>query len=198
MSAVGEVLRALSSTFASFEVTWCLFGAHAVAVRGAPRATQDVDITARVPREVRAAVLQALRSTGFSDRYPDLADELLAAGAVVPLVHSNGMEVDLVLAGSGLEDLILARATVESVDGASVPVATATDLAVLKTLAGRGKDLEDLRALLAGGGVDVAEARDLIGQLQAALDQSDLLPAFDAAVQEWKRVAGPRRGRRTR
>jgi hypothetical protein len=37
-------------------------------------------------------------------------------------------------------------------------------------------------ALLAGGEVDVAEAKDLLGQLEDALDQSDLLPALELAL----------------
>lgn len=45
----------------------------------------------------------------------------------------------------------------------------ATDLVVMKALAGRGKDLDDLRSLLAGGEVDRTEARDLLCQLEEAL-----------------------------
>ena len=62
------------------------------------------------------------------------------------------------------------------------PVAQATDLAVMKVLAGRGKDLDDLRSLLASGDVDLAEVRDILGQLEEALGQSDLLPRLDDAV----------------
>jgi len=120
-------------------------------------------------------------------RYPELADELLESGAVLPLLHTSGMEVDLVLAGSGLEALALSRAERMLLDGISVPVAQATDLVVMKVLAGRGKDLDDVRALLASEDVDVAEARDLLGQLEQALDQSDLLPRLDDALRERKR-----------
>ena len=94
------------------------------------------------------------------------------------------MEVDLVLAGSGLEALAVARATKVTIDGVAVPVAHATDLAVMKVLAGRGKDLDDLRSLLAAGEVDLDEARDLLGQLEEALAQSDLLPQFEQAIAE--------------
>ena len=65
-----------------------------------------------------------------------------------------------------------------------VPVAHATDLAVMKVFAGRGKDLDDLRSLLSTGEVDLEEARDLLGQLEQALDQSDLLPRLEQAIAE--------------
>ena len=54
----------------------------------------------------------------------------------------------------------------------------------MKVLAGRGKDLDDLRSLLASGDVDQDEARDLLGQLQRALAQSDLLPRLEEAIAE--------------
>ena len=54
----------------------------------------------------------------------------------------------------------------------------------MKALAGRGKDLDDLRALLATGEADIDEARDLLHQLELALGQSDLVERLDAAVRE--------------
>jgi hypothetical protein len=111
-------------------------------------------------------------------------DELLASGSVLPMVHPSGMEVDLVIAGAGLEAIALARATRLIIDGVSVPVAGASDLVVMKVLAGRGKDLDDVRALLASGEVDVDEARNLLEQLQEALPQSDLLPLLQDALDD--------------
>jgi len=100
---------------------------------------------------------------------------------------ASNMEVDLVLAGSGLETMALDRATRLSLDGVDVPVAHPTDLVVMKILAGRGKDLDDVRALLATTKVDLVVVRDLLQQLEAALDQSDLLPALEAAERDVRR-----------
>lgn len=186
MSALADTLGALARVLDGQGVPWFVFGAQAVSVRGAPRATQDVDVTADVERPRLPDVIRALESEGVRHRFPDIAEELLAEGAVIPLVHPSGMEVDLVLAGSGLEALALGRATREAIDGVVVPVAHATDLVVMKVLAGRGKDLEDLRSLLASGDADLDEARDLLGQLERALGQSDLLPLLEQAIQELK------------
>ncbi len=79
---------------------------------------------------------------------------------------------------------VLVRATRVAIDGVEVPVAHATDLVVMKVLAGRGKDLDDLRSLLASGDVDQDEARNLLGQLERALAQSDLLPRLEEAIAE--------------
>ncbi len=148
MSALGEALRTLASVLEQQGVEWFVFGAQAVTVRGAPRATQDLDVTVSVERERLASLVAALEAKGLRHRYPEIADELLASGSVLPMSHTSGMEIDLVLAGSGLEALALQRATRVAIDGVEVPVAHATDLVVMKVLAGRGKDLDDVRALL--------------------------------------------------
>ena len=184
MSAVADTLGVLVRVLDSHRLPWFVFGAQAVAVRGAPRATQDVDVTVQIERSRLRELIDALAAEGLRHRYPDIADELLDRGAVLPLIHSSGMEVDLVLAGSGLEALALARATRVAIEGVEVPVAHATDLVVMKVLAGRGKDLDDLRSLLASGDVDQDEARNLLGQLERALSQSDLLPRLDQAIAE--------------
>ena len=184
MSALGDTLSAVAAVLDARRLRWYVFGAQAVAVRGAPRATQDVDITVEVDRSELESVVADLDAAGIRHRYPEIADDLLASGAVLPMRHGSGMELDLVVAGPGLEQLALSRAERIEIDAVSVPVAHATDLVVMKVLAGRGKDLEDLRSLLSAGGVDVDEARDLISQLESALGQSDLLPILDAALDE--------------
>jgi len=184
VSALGEALRSLSRVLDERGLRWFVFGAQAVAIRGAPRATQDVDVTVEVSRVHLRPLVEALEAEGIGHRNPEIAEELLDSGAVLPMSHPSGMEIDLVLAGSGLEDLALDRATRVRIEEVDVPVAHATDLVVMKALAGRGKDLEDIRAVLAGGDVDVAEARDLLGQLEHALGRSDLLPLLEEAVRD--------------
>ena len=184
MSALADTLDALARVLDGHGVPWFVFGAQAVSVRGAPRATQAVDVTLDVERPRLRELIRELESEGLRHRFPDIAEELLAEGAVIPLVHASGMEVDLVLAGSGLETLALGRATRVAIDGVVVPVAHATDLVVMKVLAGRGKDLDDLRSLLASGDADLDEARDLLGQLERALGQSDLLAMLEEAIRE--------------
>jgi hypothetical protein len=65
-----------------------------------------------------------------------------------------------------------------------VRVAAVEDLVVMKILAGRPKDLEDVRAMLAArrGSMDTAYIRDMLHLLEEALAQSDLLPAFEQAL----------------
>ena len=104
MSALGDTLRDLKPALDAAELRWFLFGAQAVAIRGAPRATQDVDVTVEIAHSALPTLMERLESAGLVHRYPEIAAELMRAGAVMPLLHElSGMEVDLVVAGSGLE-----------------------------------------------------------------------------------------------
>ncbi len=184
MSALAEVLRDLVAGLEDETEGWFLFGAQAVALRGAPRATADVDITVRVGQAGWHRLLDSLQHHGIEHRAPERADELVAVARVLPLRHrASKMEVDVVLAGSGLEEIALGRAELIDVAGVEVPVISATDLVVFKVIAGRGKDLDDARSVLARGQVDLPEARALVAEFEQALGVSDLVARFDTLLE---------------
>lgn len=103
---------------------------------------------------------------------------------VLPLVHTaTRLPVDVVLAGPGIEDEFLARAVSHSIDGVQVPVVDVSDLVIMKVLASRPKDIDDVIMLLRvqGSRIDVIRVNTVLQMLEEALGQSDLLSAFDQA-----------------
>jgi hypothetical protein len=105
----------------------------------------------------------------------------------MPFVHTQtGMPLDVVLAGSGLEDEFLDRAALADIAGVEVPVIDLSDLMIAKILAGRTKDIDDARALwrLHGPRIDRKRIRQTLRLLEEALGQSDLIPAFEAIRSE--------------
>lgn len=62
-------------------------------------------------------------------------------------------------------------------------VASPEDLIVMKVLAGRPKDLEDVRSILraSGRGLDDGYVERTLTMLEQALSQSDLLPTWRTA-----------------
>lgn len=85
MSALAETLRALSDVLDGRNLRWFVFGAQAVAARGAPRATQASTSPWRSSAVGLPELINALEAEGLSHRSPELADELLTGGAVLPL-----------------------------------------------------------------------------------------------------------------
>jgi hypothetical protein len=183
-SPVAELLADLSQGFSAAGVRWYLFGAQAAIVYGVARLTADVDVTAMAPpRSPIAAWLGAVERCGFDRRFTD--PQFVEQSRVIPLVHrATALPVDIVLAGPGLEEQFLARAVTRLVDDVAVPVVEVSDLVILKILAGRPKDADDVAALLAvnGAEIDLSRVREILTLLEAALGQSDLLPALDDAL----------------
>lgn len=180
-SPVADLLADLGRAFAVAGIDWYLFGAQAAICYGVARLTADVDVTARVPQAAESEWITTVASHGFDRRFADARFARLSR--VIPMVHrATGLPVDIVLAGPGLEEQFLSRAVTQRIDDVDVPVIDVSDLIVLKVLAGRPKDLDDLATLIHinDSRLDHARVRAVLRDLEQALGQSDLLPTFEA------------------
>jgi hypothetical protein len=112
----------------------------------------------------------------------------------------TGIDIDVVLAGPGPEEGILGRAQEMTIAGLKVPVVSVEDLLVLKVLAGRGKDLDDVEGLIGvkGSVLDARVVRRRLRQLERALDRSDLVVEFDRVAHRGSTQPGGRRRPRKR
>jgi hypothetical protein len=174
---------------------WYLFGAQAAAVHGRPRTTADVDATVDLAGAGARELLATLAPHGFEPRLP-LSDELLAELRLLPMVHApTAMPLDLVIAGRGLEEEFLSRARPTDVGGVVVPVVSVEDLVAMKVLAGRRKDLDDVREVLIaqGGRVDLALVRDVLSAIEAATGEPTLLPRLERLLRAAAKRASPAR-----
>jgi hypothetical protein len=175
-----ELLTALAPIAARWG-RWYVFGAQAVIVYGVPRLSADVDVTLALAPDAAGRFAADMEAGGFIPRVQDA--EFIRRTRVLPFVHlASGMPLDVVLAGSGLEDDFLARAVPTDIGGVTVPLIAPSDLIIAKMLAGRPKDVDDARAIwrLHGARLDAGRIRRTLRLLEEALGQSDLVPAFDA------------------
>ncbi len=129
-------------------VKYALIGGLAASLRGQPRATVDVDlvIASDVPRTLR--LVESLNSTPFKPLFEGVA-EVVERAFILPLRHrTTGVKVDLAIGLSGFEQQIVRRATLIELGGRSIAVANAEDLILMKTLAGRPQDDQDVRGIV--------------------------------------------------
>jgi hypothetical protein len=177
--AARELLAALSRVLTAWG-PWYVFGAQAVVAYGVPRLSADVDVTIRLTPDTPSVFADAMRAGGFMLRVTD--PQFVERTRVMPFVHTaTGMPVDMVLAGSGLEDMFLDRARTIDIGGTTVPILDLEDLVIAKVLAGRPKDIDDAQALwrVHGSRLDAVRIRGVLRDLEEALSQSDLLPMLD-------------------
>jgi hypothetical protein len=193
---VAELLHALAAALSDLDVPWYLFGAQAAIVWGSPRLSADVDVTIRIDPERVGTLIDSMRQHGFDAVFTD--SEFVARARVIPFIHRGSrIPIDVVLAGPGLEEDFLRRAIQVDIRGTLIPVISPEDLIATKTLAGRAKDIEDIRAVLQvqQASIDVARIREILGLLEQALAQSNLLPVFE---KEWRDAATATRRPRKR
>jgi hypothetical protein len=109
-AAPADLLAALAEALAAVGARWYLFGAQAALIWGRPRLTADVDVTVRLEPEDPDALVRAFAHLGFRLRV-EPGDDFVRRTRVLPFVFEpNGLPVDVVLAGPGLEELFLSRA----------------------------------------------------------------------------------------
>ncbi len=181
MPSIAEYLVAIRAALTPLKLRWYVFGAQAVIAAGAVRQTADLDITTDdVPV---AQLLKALKSAGFRLRDDiDGLEDLIEHHRILPLVHAKtGYQLDVVRAGPGPEQEMLARSIRRRVGRVQIPFVETNDLLVLKILAGREKDLEDVRSLLrsASKEIDVKVVRARLSELGALIDDSSLVALFE-------------------
>jgi hypothetical protein len=182
--AAGELLAAFAGAMRERGLRWYVFGALAVVAHGRPRLTADVDVTVELTGLGAADLCALLEARGFALRFP-LSPARLAEARLLPLVHSaTEIPLDLVIAGPGLDEELLDRALPLDLGGVEVPVVSAEDLLAMKTLAGRRKDLEDVRGVLVErhGKLDLGRTREVLGAFEEATGEGGLLARFERLV----------------
>jgi len=183
-SSIAETLRALRETFSALRLRWYVFGAQAAILHGSSRMTEDVDVTLEPAHISIRAILDALSAHGFVSRATDL-EALAVSARVLPIEHdATRTPVDVVLAGPGLEEGFLERASVRSIAGESAPVVAAEDLITMKLLAHRPHDVEDVVAILRAqrGTLELGRTRAILEELEAVLEEEGLAARLDAAI----------------
>jgi hypothetical protein len=147
--AIQRTLADLGRALRASRVPFALIGGIAVAVRGTPRFTADIDIVAALDVEDAIAFLARLSATPFEPLFPE-AEEVVRTTYILPLRHrTTAIGIDMALGVTGFEQTLIARAEKVRFGRMFLPVARTEDLLLLKLMAGRPRDEEDARGIVA-------------------------------------------------
>ncbi len=125
-----------------------LFGGQAVIIHGEPRFTRDIDITLGLDPNDCEKFLPLLPKMQLKSLIANPID-LLKETFVLPVQDENSdIRVDFVFALSEFEKLALKRAIKIEIRNTSINVISAEDLVITKIIAGRGRDLDDVKNIL--------------------------------------------------
>lgn len=132
-----------------------IIGGLAVLRWGQPQATQDVDVSLLTGFGGEQAYIGPILGH-FAARISDAAQFALENRALL-VKASNGVAIDIVLAGIPFEEELMARSSYHDfLPGVSLRTCSAEDLVILKAFAGRDKDWASIRGILSrqSGSID--------------------------------------------
>ncbi|MDI6873781.1 nucleotidyl transferase AbiEii/AbiGii toxin family protein [Candidatus Solincola sp.] len=131
------------------DIPYMVIGGQAVLLYGEPRLTRDIDITLGVGPE-KAADIVGL--AGELDLRILVEDPLEFAGSTFVLPcreEKTGIRLDFIFSRSSYEEQALRRTNVVRIQDVEVKFASLEDLIIHKVIAGRPRDLEDVKVVLA-------------------------------------------------
>lgn len=144
---------------------YAVIGGFAVACHGLPRATQDLDFLISVPKLSLPGLLERFLARGFAFDLKQVIRELGANH--LSSVRYGGIRVDLLDAILPAFRRAVDRAVSYTIRGNLVRVASPEDLIVLKMIASRPSDLEDVRGILAAkkDSIDLQSLRQAVAEV---------------------------------
>jgi hypothetical protein len=160
-----------------------IIGGVAVIARGVRRLTTDIDAAIRGDEIEIDALITALAAKRIVPRNTNPA--LFARQNLVLLVkhEPTGVDLDLSFAWTSFEQEAIAAATSAKFGVEKAPMALAKDLVVFKAYAGRGKDLDDVVALLTlYPRIDLSYARSHVRDLAELADRPEAVRNLEEAV----------------
>lgn len=169
-AAIRSALKALNSA----DVPYAVIGATALAVRGFPRMTQDLDVV--VVTEDAWSAIDALQRAGFRSVAPvDRASDPEA----MYVMTRRGAEVDVLVASAEPESTVVAEAKPARVFGVSAPVATHEHLVLMYLYSNQPRHKGDLARLLTDSPVDLKRVQRYLADVHP-----QMLPVLRERIEE--------------
>ncbi len=148
-----KVLTEIAEQLRRARIDYMVIGGQAVLVYGEPRLTRDIDITVGVDIDRFDDVLSASANARLSPLHPD-PHAFARSTRVLPLEDvSTGIRIDLIFSFSPYEQEALKRVHPIKVGEVEVAFASVEDVIIHKMVAGRPRDLEDVKGILARANV---------------------------------------------
>lgn len=156
-----------------------IVGAVAVAIRGEPRNTDDVDAVI-VDAMSWERILESAARYGFVPRIDDALD-FAARSRVLLLRHEpSGVDVDVSLGGLPFEREMIERSTLVNVGPLQLRILSAEDLVIMKALAGRPKDIADIDGILTmNRNLDLDRIRHHLREFSSVLEMPEIYDDFE-------------------
>ena len=203
LASLVPAICALCNLLKVSHVPGAIIGGVAASLQGQARATEDVDALLRLDERSLDHFLDMAIAEGFRPRIPD-AISFARRSAVLLLEHkASGVGVDLTICRLPFDSDAIDRARLIVMGDLQFSVVAPEDLIIMKAIAHRPQDLQDIRAVVrANPQLDSSRVRAQVQEFAKALDMPELwkdiavlfqIPRSQAKKVPRKQVKPPRR-----
>jgi hypothetical protein len=179
LAALADLMKWLDAT----NMPSMVIGGVAASVLGQPRLTQDVDALAILPEGEWANAVSTAARHGILPRIENPLDFARRSRVLLMRHVESGIDIDLTFGGLLFERAAIDNSKIHDIGGLRVRLPRVEDLLIMKAVARRPKDLQDIEGLLAAHPeADVATVRQWVSEFATAMSTSDMLDDFDKLV----------------
>ncbi|MBL8051549.1 MAG: nucleotidyltransferase [Anaerolineales bacterium] len=140
-------IESLNRLLEKYNYQGVIIGGVAVGLLGKPRFTADVDAVFLLSIDDISKFLESAKSENIESRVNNI-QEFAKKNRILPLIHTpTDTEIDISMGVMPFEVEIVERASKKSFSNLSVSLPTPEDLIIMKAIAHRPKDLEDIRTI---------------------------------------------------
>ena len=181
-----EILSRIARELDSGGLPYMVIGGQAVLRYGEPRLTRDIDIMLGVGIEGVPRVEKAIGNLNLRMLVDDPGAFVRKTFVLPAQDEASGIRIDFVFSFSDYEKQAIARATSVEMRGVPVKFATLEDVIVHKVVAGRPRDLDDIKSIiLKNPGYDSQYIERWLQEFDRSLAE-DHLAVFRGLVDELK------------
>jgi hypothetical protein len=179
LAALADLVKWLDDT----KVPSMIIGGVAASVLGRPRLTQDVDALAILPEADWANAVSTAARHGIHPRIENPVDFARRSRVLLMRHAESGIDIDVTFGRLSFEQTAIDNSEIHDIGGLRVRLPRVEDLLIMKAVARRPKDLQDIEGLLAAHpDADVVAVRQWVREFATAMSMSDMLDDFDKVV----------------
>lgn len=143
-----ELIKRIAAELARRDIPYMIIGGQAVLLYGEPRLTKDIDITLGLGVEKLSVIKEVVRALGLRIDLENV-ESFVTETMVLPTSDKKGLRIDFLFSITPFERAAIERAREVKFDEVTVRFASLEDLIIHKMVAGRPRDIEDVRSILA-------------------------------------------------
>jgi hypothetical protein len=179
LAALTDLMKWLDAT----RIPSIIIGGVAASILGRPRLTQDVDALAILPEGEWANAVAAAAHHGILPRIEGPL-EFARRSRVLLMRHAeSGIDIDVIMGGLVFERAAIDDAKIHAIGDLRLRLPRVEDLLIMKAVARRPKDLQDIEGLLAAHPeADLTAVRHWVSEFATAMSASDMVDDFDRLV----------------